>query len=201
MAYLALVFYLVFLALAFGLKTYVQLKRTGSTGFHGVSGRPGSLEWFAGVGFGAALAAGLAAPLLAIAGVLEPVGALETSLVQGAGIVLAVAGYVLTLASQISMGDSWRIGVDPEERTDLVTGGAFGIVRNPFFAAMIPVAAGLALMVPNVMALAGIAGLLAAVEIQVRVIEEPYLMRTHGSTYRDYAARVGRFFPGIGRMG
>jgi protein-S-isoprenylcysteine O-methyltransferase Ste14 len=66
---------------------------------------------------------------------------------------------------------------------------------------MIPVAAGLALMVPNVMALAGIAGLLAAVEIQVRVIEEPYLMRTHGSTYRDYAARVGRFFPGIGRMG
>jgi protein-S-isoprenylcysteine O-methyltransferase Ste14 len=201
MAYLALVFYLVFLALAFGLKTYVQLKRTGSTGFHGVSGRPGSLEWFAGVGFGAALAAGLAAPLLAIAGVLEPVGALETSLVQGAGIVLAVAGYVLTLASQISMGDSWRIGVDPEEKTDLVTGGAFGIVRNPFFAAMIPVAAGLALMVPNVMALAGIAGLLAAVEIQVRVIEEPYLMRTHGSTYRDYAARVGRFFPGIGRMG
>ena len=201
MAYLALVFYLVFLALAFGLKTYVQLKRTGSTGFHGVSGRPGSLEWFAGVGFGAALAAGLAAPLLAIAGVLEPVGALETSLVQGAGIVLAVAGYVLTLASQISMGDSWRIGVDPEERTDLVTGGAFGIVRNPFFAAMIPVAAGLALMVPNITALAGIAGLLAAVEIQVRVIEEPYLMRTHGSTYRDYAARVGRFFPGIGRMG
>jgi protein-S-isoprenylcysteine O-methyltransferase Ste14 len=201
MAYLALAFYLVLLTLAFGLKTWVQLKRTGSTGFHGVSGRPGSLEWFAGLSFGAALAAGLAAPLLAIAGVLEPVDALQEPLVQGAGIVLATTGCVLTLASQVSMGDSWRIGVDAEEETDLVTGGAFGIVRNPFFAAMVPFAAGLALMVPNVVALAGLAGLLAAVEIQVRVIEEPYLIQTHGSAYREYAERVGRFFPGIGRLG
>jgi protein-S-isoprenylcysteine O-methyltransferase Ste14 len=36
-----------------------------------------------------------------------------------------------------SMGASWRIGVDPSERTDLVTGGAFALVRNPIFSAML----------------------------------------------------------------
>jgi protein-S-isoprenylcysteine O-methyltransferase Ste14 len=201
MAYLALIFYVVFLGLAFGMRTYIQLKRTGSSGFHGVSGKPGSLEWFSGVSFGSALVAGVAAPLLAIAGVLEPVAALDSTGVQAAGVTLAVSGCALTLISQLSMGDSWRIGVDPDEETELVTGGAFRVVRNPIFAAMVPGAVGLALMVPNVVALVGVAGLITAVEIQVRVVEEPHLTRTHGSSYLEYAARVGRFLPGVGRLG
>jgi protein-S-isoprenylcysteine O-methyltransferase Ste14 len=200
MAYLALVFYIVFIALTFGLKTYVQLKRTGSTGFHGVSGRPGSVEWFSGVGFAAALIAGLTAPVLVITGVLEPLAVLDSTGVQAAGVLLAVSGCVLTLISQMAMGDSWRIGVDPDEKTELVTDGAFRVVRNPVFAAMVPAAVGLALMVPNPVALVGAAGLVTAVEIQVRAIEEPYLIRTHAAAYREYAARVGRFFPGIGRI-
>jgi protein-S-isoprenylcysteine O-methyltransferase Ste14 len=152
------------------------------------------------VAFAAALAAGVAAPVLAIAGVLEPVAALDTTGIQVAGVVLAVSGCVLTLVSQVSMGDSWRIGVDPDEETELVTDGAFRVVRNPIFAAMVPAALGLALMVPNPVALIGAAGLITAVELQVRAVEEPYLIRTHGRAYLDYAARVGRFFPGVGRI-
>ena len=38
-------------------------------------------------------------------------------------------------------------------------------------------------------------------ELQVRAVEEPYLLRTHGDAYRAYAARVGRFLPGVGRFG
>ena len=73
------------------------------------------------------------------------------------------------------MGDSWRIGVDPGERTELVTAGPFAVVRNPIFAAMIPTALGLALLVPSVIAIAGFAALVGALELQVRVVEEPYL--------------------------
>ena len=40
--------------------------------------------------------------------------------------------------------------------------------------------------------------LVAGVELQVRFVEEPYLARTHGDTYRDYCRRVGRFIPGVG---
>jgi protein-S-isoprenylcysteine O-methyltransferase Ste14 len=63
---------------------------------------------------------------------------------------------------------------------------------------MIPTSAGLVLMVPNVVAFAGLAALVLALEIQVRLVEEPYLRKTHGETYLSYGARTGRFAPGMG---
>lgn len=199
-AELALACFAVYLALAFGLRTALQLRRTGSTGFHGVSGRPGSAEWSGGVLFVLALLAGVAAPVLGMAGVLQPVEVLDGTVGHVAGAVLFALGLAATLWAQIAMGDSWRIGVDPVERTDLVTDGPFGLVRNPIFAGMLPTSLGLVLLVPNVVALIGLAALLVALELQVRVVEEPYLLRTHGSRYADYAGRVGRFFPGLGRL-
>jgi protein-S-isoprenylcysteine O-methyltransferase Ste14 len=111
-----------------------------------------------------------------------------------------VVGILLTFYAQVAMGRSWRIGVDPDERTELVTAGPFALVRNPIFSAMIPTALGLALIVPSVVALAGLAALIVALELQVRVVEEPHLIRTHGEAYREYAARTGRFVPGVGRL-
>lgn len=201
MATLSLVLYLVYLVLAFGLRTLIQLRRTGSTGFHGLGGRPGSAEWIAGVGFTLALLLGAAAPVLALLGWVEPIEALDTTAVHLLGFVLALAGIAGTFYAQVAMGASWRIGVDPGERTALVTTGPFALVRNPIFAAMIPTALGLALLVPSWIAIAGLAGLVVALELQVRVVEEPYLLQVHGGLYADYAARVGRFAPGVGRIG
>lgn len=76
-----------------------------------------------------------------------------------------------------------------------MTTGAFAIVRNPIFSAMGVAGVGLALIVPNVLAIGGLVVLRVAIEIQVRVVEEPYLARTHGSAWDAYAARVGRFVP------
>lgn len=200
MATLALGAYLVYLLLAFVLRTAVQLRRTGSSGFKGISGRPGSPEWLAGVLFVVALLVGFAAPVLALAGVAEPLDALDTAAAHAAGGALFVLGLAATLAAQFAMGTSWRIGVDESERTDLVTSGPFGYSRNPIFAAMIPTSIGLALMVPNAVAIAGVLALVAALHLQVRVVEEPYLRRAHGDVYTGYAARVGRFVPGLGRL-
>jgi protein-S-isoprenylcysteine O-methyltransferase Ste14 len=199
-AAVALLLYGAYLALAFGLRTAIQLRRTGSTGFHGVGGRPLSPEWLAGVGFVAAIALGLAAPVLALLGAVDAIGALDAPAAHVAGALLAVAGIAATLRAQIAMGASWRIGVDERERTELVTTGPFALVRNPIFAAMIPTAVGLVLLVPSWVALAGLAGLIAALELQVRVVEEPYLLRAHGRAYAAYAARTGRFAPGLGRL-
>ena len=199
MTTLALVLYGAYLALAFGLRTAIQLRRTGTTGFHGVGGRPGSAEWLAGVGFVVALVLGVAAPVLDLAGVVEPIDAIDSGAVHAAGVVLAVAGIAATLLAQFAMGSSWRIGVDHGERTELVTSGPFALVRNPIFSAMIPTALGLVLLVPSWVAILGLVGLVVALELQVHVVEEPYLLRTHGGTYAEYAARVGRFLPGVGR--
>ena len=200
MPWLALACFALYLGLAFGLRTAVQLRRTGSSGFRGLSGRPGSLEWLGGVLFALALGAGLAAPLLDLAGELDPVAALDGDLGHGVGLGLFALGLGATLAAQVAMGDAWRIGVDPDERTELVTDGPFALVRNPIFSGMLPTSLGLALMVPNAVALLGLVALLVALEIQVRAVEEPYLLEVHGRRYAAYAARVGRFLPGVGRM-
>ena len=200
MAELALVLYGLYLALAFGLRTVLQWRSTGSSGFHGVGGQPGSAEWLAGVGFVVALVMGAAAPALALAGVLEPIEAVDGAAARAAGVALAVSGISLTLYAQVAMGKSWRIGVDQEERTELVTDGPFALVRNPIFSAMIPTAFGLALMVPSVLAIGGFVALVIALELQVRVVEEPYLIRAQGQRYIDYATVTGRFVPGLGRL-
>ena len=197
---LALLLYVGYLGLAFGVRSWMQWRRTGSTGFKGISGRPGSADWLGGVLFVLALALGFAAPVLDLAGSVEPVAALDGHAVHAIGAVLAVSGIALTLYAQNAMGASWRIGVDEDERTGLVTDGPFAVVRNPVFAAMLPTSLGLSLLVPSVPALLALVALFAALELQTRAVEEPYLLRTHGAAYADYAARVGRFVPGIGRL-
>jgi protein-S-isoprenylcysteine O-methyltransferase Ste14 len=200
MAALALALLVLYASLAFGARVLVQLRRTGSTGFKGVSGRPGSPEWLGGVLFVAAIVLLLVAPVLAIMGRLQPFAAIEGPAGYALGLVLYAFGLAGTLVAQGAMGSSWRVGVDASEKTELVTAGPFAVVRNPIFAAMIPAVLGLALLVPNIAALVGFLSLVAAVELQVRFVEEPYLLRTHGRDYAAYASRVGRFVPGLGRL-
>lgn len=199
MAVSALVLYVIFGALGFGWRSWRQYRATGSTGFRGISGRPGSLEWLAGVGFVAAIVVGLAAVALQLGGVLGPIDALTAAPIQTAGFVLAIAGIGATLYAQNEMGESWRIGVDASETTTLVRTGVFGLVRNPIFTAMLVFGAGIALIIPNAVALAAFLLLVLTIELQVRVVEEPYLTRVHGADYREYCATTGRFVPGIGR--
>lgn len=136
MAAAALVLYGVWFVLAFGVRTVIQVRRTGESGFKGLGGRPGSLEWFAGVLFAIALVVGVAAPVTALAG-FDALTSLDARWVAWTGAAVASIGVVATLGAQLSMGDSWRIGVDKNERTGLVTGGAFELVRNPIFSAML----------------------------------------------------------------
>ncbi len=200
MPYVALAGYAIFLVLAFGLRTVIQFRRTGDSGFRGVSGRPGSAEWFAGRLFALALVIGVLAPVLALTGTVEPIAALDETAVHITGIVVFLIGLGLTLASQFQMGESWRVGVEESERTNLVESGLFGLVRNPIFSAMLLVTIGLVAIVPSVVAFAGLLALLIALELQVRIVEEPYLLRTQGEPYAAYARRVGRFVPDIGRL-
>lgn len=200
MEIVALALYGVWFALAFGVRIALQVRRTGSTGVRGLDRGAAPLEWVAGALFVVSLAAGAVAPLLALLGVVEPVEALDAVVVHALGFVLAASGVVATFLAQLAMGDSWRIGVESEERTDLVTDGLFALVRNPIYSAMLPTVLGLALIVPSPFALLACAGLAVALELQVRRVEEPYLLRTHGDAYADYGARVGRFVPRIGLL-
>ena len=63
-------------------------------------------------------------------------------------------------------------------------------MRNPIFSALLLSAAGFALLLSTVAAGASFALLLAAIELQVRAVEEPYLRRVHGAAYLAYGRRV-----------
>ena len=199
MTWLAIVTYAVYLLVAFVVRTIIQVRRTGDSGFRGLSGRAGTAEWWAGVLFVVALAVGVAAPVAGLLG-LPTIEWIDHWVVNAIGLLLAAAGIALTLAAQLRMGNEWRIGVDEAEQTKLVTDGLFALVRNPIFTAMGLTGLGLTLMVPNVVALAGFVALVLALELQVRVVEEPYLRALHGHAYARYEATTGRFLPGLGKV-
>jgi protein-S-isoprenylcysteine O-methyltransferase Ste14 len=197
-ASIALVLFAVFGVLGFAWRSWLQYRRTGSSGFRATSGRIGSTEWIAGVGVAVALMVAVSAPILQRVNLIAPLGVLSEVWLQAAGIAVAIVGIAATVYAQLEMGDSWRLGVDVRETTTLVRTGVFGRVRNPIYTAMFAFGLGIALVTPNVVACASFILLVAAIELQVRRVEEPHLLRTHGDAYRAYTATVGRFIPGVG---
>ena len=198
LAWWALALFAVYLTLGFVLRSVLQYRATGDTGFRGISGPVGSPRWWAGVLFVLALLTGVLGPIAALLG-MQPIGVLSHRYVQTAAAVAAVVGIVLTVLAQLEMGSAWRIGVREGERTALVTQGWFSVVRNPIFSAMALTGAGLAFMVPNPVSIGGLVLLLVALQLQVRVVEEPYLRVLNGAAYTSYEQSVGRFVPLLGR--
>jgi protein-S-isoprenylcysteine O-methyltransferase Ste14 len=196
----ALAAYALFLLVAFGLRSAIHWRRTGHTGFVRPSALAHGAEPLVGVLFVLALVGAAAAPLLQLAGTLAPMAALDRPAVHALGLALGLGGITLTLWAQLAMGDSWRVGVDERERTTLVASGPFRLVRNPIYTSMLLGMGGVALLTPNVVAAVAMAALAVALELQVRLVEEPHLLRVHDGIYRAYAARTGRFLPGIGRL-
>ena len=193
----ALLLEVAFFGLAFGWRSWVQWRRTGSTGFIRPRRGAGAAELVGSSGFVVALALLVAAPVADLADMAR-IELLDTTWAAAAGLALGICGVALTLVAQFAMGDSWRIGVDPATRTDLVTTGVFRSVRNPIFTAMIVATVGLVLLVPNPVSAAALLVLIAALEVQVRLVEEPYLRTVHGPAYDAYLTSVGRFVPGVG---
>jgi protein-S-isoprenylcysteine O-methyltransferase Ste14 len=200
MAKLAAAMLVVFLILTFFVRVAIQLRRTGGTGLLGLRKGAGLLEWLSGLLFIGGMAIAVVSLELVLQDDLDPINALDIDALHVIGIVLASLGGLSVFAAQLGMGENWRIGVSDEQRTDLVTGGWFSVCRNPIYAAMVVGWSGFALMVPTWLGFAAVVVITVALELQVRVVEEPYLVRTHGNEYGAYASRVGRFVPGIGRF-
>jgi len=200
---LPLIAVLVFYGLGFGWRTWVQLRRYGSSGivlFR--SGRPGQH-------LREALFVVLAVALLAEAALaavaprrlpgLVPLAPATAAVLRATGTVMVLGATALMLAAQLDLGASWRVGIDEGARPGLVTGGLYRYSRNPIYVAMLAALLGFALLLPSWISLGLLIGAGLGIRRHVRD-EEAYLARTYGEEYRRYAARVGRFVPGVGRL-
>jgi protein-S-isoprenylcysteine O-methyltransferase Ste14 len=118
---------------------------------------------------------------------------------QVMGAVLLGGGVLLLVTAQLHLGASWRIGIDEGASPGLVTSGLYRFCRNPIFLALLVTLSGYTLMLPTRLSLGLLLGAYIGVRQQVAA-EEAYLLRTYGESYREYARRVGRFLPGLGRF-
>lgn len=200
---LPLIAVLVFYGLGFGWRTWVQLRRYGSSGI--VLFRSGRL----GQHLREALFVVLAVALLAEAALaavaprrlpgLVPLAPATAAVLRATGTVMVLGATALMLAAQLDLGASWRVGIDEGARPGLVTGGLYRYSRNPIYVAMLTALLGFALLLPSWISLGLLIGAGLGIRRHVRD-EEAYLGRTYGEEYRRYAARVGRFVPGVGRL-
>ena len=121
-----------------------------------------------------------------------PVPWLERPWVRRIGVMLSLASLFWTVLAQAHLGDSWRIGIDYEHRTEFVQRGVFKFSRNPIFLGMIVTLLGFFLIIPNVGTLITLIVGVILIGIQVR-LEEEYLTRTHGDEYIEYCHNVRRW--------
>ena len=182
--------------LGFAWRAWLQRRRTGSTGFRGISGRLGSAEWVAGLGFVIALVVAVVGPVLQLSGVITPVSVLHAEWIQVAGIALAGLGIVLTVWAQLDMGESWRVGVDASETTALVQTRVFGWVRNPIYTAMLGMSLGTTIVSGQYHSLLGLLIVAIAYWRKIR-IEEAALGEAFGAEYDEYRRKSWALIPVI----
>lgn len=189
------VYFLVWFAMAFALRSYLTWKRTGRNPY-----RLGKTEsahdligWF------------FRLTIIALAGVvlifsfssqiyrfLMPIYWLEYPMLIMTGVGLMLGSLVWILIAQEQMGNSWRVGIDEDHKTPLVRHGVFSLSRNPIFLGIKISLFGLFLALPNAITLAGLVLSYALIEIQVR-LEEEYLSRVHSADYEQYRRQTRRW--------
>ncbi|HEY5238502.1 MAG TPA: isoprenylcysteine carboxylmethyltransferase family protein [Rhizomicrobium sp.] len=123
---------------------------------------------------------------------LGPLDWLVSPAAAWTGLALMAPGTVLVVAAQLGMGKSWRVGIDRENRTGLVSTGLYRFSRNPIYVGMIMIVTGVCLVAPNAVTLAMLAVVTVTVSTQVR-LEEEYLSRMHGAAYAAFRTRTRRW--------
>ncbi|MCA9900015.1 MAG: isoprenylcysteine carboxylmethyltransferase family protein [Anaerolineales bacterium] len=193
-------FLVVYLVLFYGLamfwRTYVIWRATGINPYRlthadGLAAFLGQLYRLVSVGIIGSVLIYSVAPAAWYA-YLGPLHWLEGRVGTAVGIILLISSLGLVLLAQAQMGRSWRIGIDEENQTALVTHGIFRFSRNPIFLGMRLSMLGLFLVMPNALTL--VLWLLGDVAIQAQVfLEEQHLGQQHGVNYEQYQATTPRY--------
>ena len=123
---------------------------------------------------------------------LLPIEYLESDQLKFAGLVLLFVSFLWTSIGQYQMSGSWRIGIDYEETTRLVSNGLFKYSRNPIFLGVLISYLGTFLIIPNILSFSIMLVTFVTIQTQVR-LEEEYLESVQGKEYIEYKSQVRRW--------
>lgn len=125
---------------------------------------------------------------------LVRVGVLDSGWFDLLGGVIGGVGLGLCAIAQVTMGSSWRVGIDTDRRTDLVAVGIYRWIRNPTYLGLHMMNLGVWLIWPTTLVAVYAVLFFIVMDIQVRA-EEEHLAASHGDAYHAYAARTWRYVP------
>lgn len=108
------------------------------------------------------------------------------------GIALLILSLIWILIAQFQMKNSWRIGIDENVKTELITAGLFNYSRNPIFLGILVSLIGLFFTLPTLISLSFLIISNILIQIQIR-LEEEFLLKEHDKVYLQYKAKVRRF--------
>ena len=190
-----LIYFLIYFFLVFVLRSFLLWKKTGVNPLtfnkgddaHGYNGKV-----FGVISFIELIVVSIYAFIPSLHKYLLPFWYLENESLQYVGWALFLLSLIMVWLAQSNMRESWRIGIDEENKTELITSGFFAFSRNPIFLGIMIANVGLFLVLPNAFTLLIVALSTTAINTQVR-LEEEFLEKEHGEAYLSYKSKVNRW--------
>jgi protein-S-isoprenylcysteine O-methyltransferase Ste14 len=123
---------------------------------------------------------------------LRPI--IQNQILSWISVTMLAIGLAATLLCWKRMGKSWRMGINPEEKTQLIVSGPYAYIRHPIYAIQsLMLLASMALLPSPLMLVAGL-HMMTFLQWEARR-EEKYLVVHHGQGYVDYCRQTGGFVP------
>ena len=122
---------------------------------------------------------------------LVPISYLMKEVFMIVGLILIHLSLLWISVAQYQMSNSWRIGIDENNKTELITKGLFSYSRNPIFLGMIISVTGIFFILPNAITFFLMLSTYIVIQIEIR-LEENFLEKQHGQEYLSYKQTTKR---------
>lgn len=108
------------------------------------------------------------------------------------GIAIISTGLIVFILAMISMKSSWRVGIDKNTRSELITAGVYKYSRNPAFVGFDMMFLGLFITYPNIVTLLILSINILSIHFLI-LQEEKHLVSAFGRDYISYSNRTKRY--------
>jgi len=193
---LLILFVILYISCVFVGRTFIVWRNTKK--FPITYGKTDSAHDFLGRMFKILIILSIASPIIYVTSgefyqYLLPLKIFEINTLEILGLVLAYISMIWTIIAQTQMGTSWRIGIDENNKTELVQKGLFKISRHPIYLGVMTTSFSLFLVLPNVFNLIVFLMTFLTIMVQAR-LEEEHMAKIYSEEYLSYSKNTPRWF-------
>jgi protein-S-isoprenylcysteine O-methyltransferase Ste14 len=109
------------------------------------------------------------------------------------GAILITLGLITSTIASLTLKKSWRIGVDENEKTELIINGIYKFSRNPYFLSYDFVLIGMVFCLWSPFLILPVLSTIRLFHLMI-LKEENYLENKHPENYSRYKREVRRYF-------